>query len=158
MELFDNLASMGFTTKVLQVIILLSIIVFFLGKYWKHIAVGCGVLFCVVVFAMPSKLNKTEVEPVVESKPIVPQEYKIEPMPVEPPVVEVKPEPKVTEVKPETKELADERMFLEDCNLYSGYTPSQCKALWESDKAEIMKSNWKFNKNKAKMVKVKYVL
>jgi hypothetical protein len=156
MELFDNLASMGFTTKVLQVIILLGIIIFFLGKYWKHIAVGAGVLFCVVVFAMPTT-KSDKVGTVIEDRtvvPVVPQDYKIEPMPVEPPVVEIKPEPKVAE----TKELSDERMFLEDCNLYSGYTPSQCKALWESDKAEIMKSNWKFNKNKAKMVKVKYVL
>jgi len=155
MELFDNLASMGFTTKVLQVIILLSIIVFFLGKFWKHIAVGAGVLFCVVVFAMPTT-KSDKVGTVIEDRtivPVVPQEYKIEPMPVEPPVVEVKPEPKV-----ETAEQSNERMFLEDCNLYSGYTPSQCKALWESDKAEIMKSNWRFNKNKAKMVKVKYVL
>ena len=151
MELFDNLASMGFTTKILQVIILLAIIIFFLGKFWKHIAIGCGVLFCVVVFAMPTT-KSDKVGTVIEDRTVVPQEYKIEPMPLEPPIVEVKPEPKVAE----TKELADERMFLEDCNLYSGYTPSQCKALWESDKAEILKSNWKFNKNKAKMVKVKY--
>ena len=149
MELFDNLASMGFTTKVLQVIILLSIIVFFLGKYWQQIAIGAGVLFCVAVFAMPTKSDKAEVVPVVESKPIVPQEYKIEQMPNEPTLVEVKPE-----LKAETKEQADERMFLEDCNLHSGYTKSQCRALWESDKDEIMKSNWRFNQ-KGRMQKVK---
>jgi hypothetical protein len=148
MELFDNLASIGLTAKVLQFIIIGGIAIFLIGMFWRFIVIGAGIAFCVAVFAMPSKSDKPEIDPVVENKPIVPQEYKIEPMPTEPPVVEI---------KPETKEQADERMFLEDCNLHSGYTKSQCNALWESDKAEIMKSNWRFNKNKAKMQKVNHV-
>lgn len=143
MELFDNLASIGLTAKVLQFIIIGGIAVFLIGMFWRFIAVGIGVVFCVAVFAMPSKSDNL----IVETKTVVPQEYKIESMPLEPPVVEV---------KPETKEQTDQSMFLEDCNLHSGYTPSQCSALWESNKAEIMKSNWRFNKNKPKMQKVKH--
>ena len=143
MELFDNLASIGLTAKVLQFIIIGGIAVFLIGMFWRFIAVGIGVVFCVAVFAMPSKSDNL----VVETKVVVPQEYKIESLPLEPPVVEV---------KPETKEQTDQSMFLEDCNLHSGYTPSQCSALWESNKAEIMKSNWRFNKNKPKMQKVKH--
>jgi len=146
MELFDNLASIGLTAKILQFIIIGGIVVFLIGMFWRFIAVGIGIVFCVAVFAMPSKSDKP-VETVVETKTVVPQEYKIEPMPLEPPVVEV---------KPETKEQTDQSMFLEDCNLHSGYTPAQCSALWESNKAEIMKSNWRFNKNKPKMQKVKH--
>ena len=139
MELFDNLAVMGFTPKVLQVIILLAIIICFLGRYWKPVAIGCGMLFCVIVFAMPTS-KSDKVGTVIEDRTLLPKEQKIE-------------EPTVAEIKPQT----DEEMFLEDCNLHSGYTKSQCKALWESDKAEIMKSKWRFNQS-PKMQKVKYGL
>ena len=139
MELFDNLAVMGFTPKVLQVIILLAIIICFLGRYWKPVAIGCGMLFCVIVFAMPTS-KSDKVGTVIEDRTLLPKEQKIE-------------EPTVAEIKPQT----DEEMFLEDCNLHSGYTKSQCKALWESDKAEIMKSKWRFNQT-PKMQKVKYGL
>ena len=139
MELFDNLASIGLTAKVLQFIIIGGIVVFLIGMFWRFIAVGIGIAFCVAVFAMPSKSDNPEIIPVVESKSVTPQEYKVEPMPLQPapPVVEVKPETK-PEQKAETKEQTDQSMFLEDCNLHSGYTPSQCSALWESNKAEIL--------------------
>jgi len=141
MELFDNLASFGFTTRVLQFIIVAGILIFLVGLYWRYIVVGAGILFCVVVFAMPT------------SKPV--EVTKVEQKVELPEVKQIEPAPPVAEVKPETKEQADERMFLEDCNLHSGYTPSQCKALWESNKDEIQKSNWKYKNNKAYMKKVK---
>jgi cell division protein FtsW (lipid II flippase) len=141
MELFDNLASVGFTTRVLQFIIVAGILIFLVGLYWRYIVVGAGILFCVVVFAMPT------------SKPV--EVTKVEQKVELPEVKQIEPAPPVAEVKPETKEQADERMFLEDCNLHSGYTPSQCKALWESNKDEIQKSNWKYKNNKAYMKKVK---
>jgi len=154
MELFDNLASFGLTTGVLQFIIIAGIVIFLLGMYWRYIAVGAGIIFCVAVFAMPSKSNNPEIVPVVETKTVVPQEYKIEPMPLQPPpVVEIKPE-----TKAETKEQADQRMFLEDCNLHSGYTPSQCSALWEANKAEILKSTWRYKNDKNYMKRIKNVL
>jgi hypothetical protein len=142
MELFDNLASVGFTTRVLQFIIVAGILIFLVGLYWRYIVVGAGILFCVVVFAMPTPkpVELTKVEQKVEL----------------PEVKQVETPPPVAEVKPETKEQSDERMFLEDCNLHSGYTPSQCKALWESNKDEIQKSSWKYKNNKAYMKKVKH--
>jgi hypothetical protein len=152
MELFDNLASFGLTTKILQFIIIGGVAIFLVGMFWRFIVVGIGVIFCVAVFAMPSKLDNTEIIPVVESKPVAPQEYKIEPMPLQPPpVVEVKPEQKA-----ETKEQTDQSMFLEDCNLHSGYTPSQCSALWEANKAEILKSTWRYKSDKNYMKRIKH--
>jgi cell division protein FtsW (lipid II flippase) len=150
MELFDNLASFGLTTGVLQFIIIASIAIFLLGIYWRYIAVGTGIIFCVAVFAMPSKSNNPEIVPLVEIKPVVSQEYKIEPMPLQP--------PPVVEVKPETKEQTDQSMFLEDCNLHSGYTQAQCSALWEANKAEILKSTWRYKNDKNYMKRIKNVL
>jgi hypothetical protein len=142
MELFDNLASVGLTAGVLQFIIIGGIAIFLIGMFWRFIVVGAGIAFCVAVFAMPT------------SKPV--EVTKVEQKIGLPEVKQVEPAPPVAEVKPETKEQADERMFLEDCNLHSGYTPSQCKALWESNKDEIQKSNWKYKNNKYYMKKVKY--
>jgi cell division protein FtsW (lipid II flippase) len=143
MELFDTLASVGLTTRVLQIGIVAAIIIVIAGIFWQYILVGAGIIFCVAVFAMPTKSDSKP----VEVKTLPTPEYKIEPMPLDPPEVKVPPEAKVQ---------SDESMFLEDCNLHSGYTQAQCKALWESDKAEIQKSNWKYKNNKAYIKKVKY--
>jgi len=140
MELFDTLASVGLTTRVLQIIIVSAIVIVLAGIFWQYLVVGAGIVFCVYVFAMPSpkSVEVAKVEQSVSS----------------PEVKQVEPPPPVAEVKPQT----DEEMFLEDCNLHSGYTSAQCKALWESDKDEIQKSNWKYkNKyNKKYIQKVKY--
>jgi len=147
MELFDNLASIGLTTRVLQFIIIGGVVVLFVGLFWRFIAIGAGLLFCVVVLAMPSKQDKS-----VEVKS--PQVEKVSPE-----VQQNEPVPPVVEVKPETKEEADERMFLEDCGLHSGYTKSQCQALWNDQKAEIEKSMWRYkNSKKLPTQKVKYGL
>jgi hypothetical protein len=144
MEIFNNLAEIGLTPKILQIIILIAVIVYFVGTLWRVIATGCAILFCIAVFAMPNnKSDKTEVK----------QNQQLQDAAE---VKQIEPAPPVAEVKPETKEQADERMFLEDCNLHSGYTPSQCKALWESDKDEIQKSNWKYKYNKKYIQKVKH--
>ena len=145
MELFDNLATLGLTAKILQFIIIGGIAIFLVGMFWRYIVVGAGILFCVVVFAMPSKTDK--VEPIPETKIIIPQEYKVEPMPLEPPVAEV---------KPETKEQSDERMFLEDCQSQTKYTQAQCKALWNEHKDEIEAIKYRGKNNKSYMKKVKY--
>ena len=60
MDLFDTLASFGLTTKVLQFIIIGSIAIFLIGMYWRYIVIGAGILFCVVVFAMPAKTVTTD--------------------------------------------------------------------------------------------------
>jgi hypothetical protein len=145
MELFDNLASIGLTAKVLQFIIIGGIAIFLVGLYWRFIVIGAGVLFCVVVFATPSKQDKP-----VEVK--APQVEKVTPE-----VQEVEPAPPVAEVKPETKEESDERMFMEDCKLHSGYTSAQCTALWNDQKSEIEKSLWRYKHGKKLPTqKVKY--
>jgi hypothetical protein len=143
MELFDTLASVGLTTRVLQIIIISAIIIVLAGIFWQYLIVGAGIVFCVYVFAAPSPSKPVEVAN-VEKVIVVPE------------VQQIEPPPPVAEVKPETKEQADERMFLEDCGLHSGYTKAQCKALWEDNKAEIEKSSWKYKNNKAYMKKVKY--
>ena len=140
MELFDNLAELGFTPRILQIMILSAVIIYFVGALWRVIATGCAVLFCVAVFAMPTtKTDKVEVKQNQQWQGA--SEVK-----------ELEPAPPVAEVRP----LTDEEMFLEDCNLHSGYTKSQCKALWESDKEDIQKSNWKYKNSKKYIQKVKY--
>lgn len=148
MELFDNLASIGLTAKVLQFIIIGGIAIFLFGLFWRYIVIGAGILFCVVVFAMPSKQDKPLEVKAPQSEKVSPEVQSVEPAP---PVVEVQPE-----VRQESKVEADERMFMEDCKLHSGYTPSQCKALWEDNKSDIEKSSWRYKNNKAYMKKVKY--
>ena len=49
MELFDNLASIGLTAKVLQFIIIGGVAIFLIGLFWRYIVIGAGILFCVVV-------------------------------------------------------------------------------------------------------------
>ena len=144
MELFDTLASVGLTTRVLQIMIISAIIIVLAGIFWQYLVVGAGIVFCVYVFAAPSTktVEVANIEQKNQEVISTPEVKQIEPVP---PVVEVKPQ-------------SDEEMFLEDCNLHSGYTKSQCKALWESDKDEIEKSSWKYkNKyNKKYIQKVKY--
>jgi len=147
MELFDNLASIGLTTRVLQFVIIGGVAVLFVGLFWRFIAIGAGMLFCVVVLAIPSKHDTP-----IEVK--VPQVEKATPE-----VQEVEPAPPVAEVKPETKEESDERMFMEDCKLHSGYTSAQCVALWNDQKSEIEKSMWRYKHGKKLPTqKVKYGL
>jgi hypothetical protein len=142
MELFDTLASVGLTTRVLQIIIISAIAIVLLGIFWQYIIVGAGLLFCVYVFAMPAPkpVEVTKVETKVETP-----ELKL----VEPP-------PPVAEVKPETKEQSDERMFLEDCQSQTKYTQAQCKALWNEHKDEIEAVKYRGKNNKYYMKKVKY--
>jgi hypothetical protein len=47
-------------------------------------------------------------------------------------------------------------MFLEDCNLHSGYTQAQCSALWEANKSEILKSSWRYKNDKNYMKRIKH--
>ena len=59
MELFDTLSEIGLTPRILQLMIVLGIIAFLLGTFWKIFVIGAGVMFCVAVFAMgPQKSTK----------------------------------------------------------------------------------------------------
>ena len=136
MELFDNLASIGLTAKVLQFIIIGGIVIILLGIFWRYIVFGIGILFCVYVFAMPSpkpvEVVKVETSDIKE---------------IEPPVV--------AEVKPNNPQT-DEEMFIEDCQLQTKYTQSQCRALWNEHKDEIETIKYRGKNNKYYMKKVKY--
>ena len=55
MELLDTLASIGLTTKVLQIIIIGSIGIVLAGLFWRFIVIGAGIVFIVFVLTMPSK-------------------------------------------------------------------------------------------------------
>ena len=54
MELFDNLASLGLTPKILQIIIISVVVIFFIGMFWKFILIGSAVAFCVFALTLPS--------------------------------------------------------------------------------------------------------
>jgi hypothetical protein len=54
MNLFDTLSSYGLTTNILQVLIVGGVAVFLIGMYWRIIVAGGAIVFCVMVFAMPS--------------------------------------------------------------------------------------------------------
>lgn len=78
MELFENLASVGLTTRVLQFLIIAGIAIFLVGMYWKYIVIGAGILFCVTVFAMSSGGTTIKLDsPIVKVAPedVVPAEF-----------------------------------------------------------------------------------
>jgi len=143
MDFFDNLATQGITTSMLQGAIFLGIIVFVVGMYWRYIVAGIGILFCVVVFAMPSK---KEVKPVeVAPVPAVVQSETKELS------KSLKPNEEVVEVTPE--DTSEKGMFMTDCQKYGGYTASQCIALWndrENDKVSYRRATNKMFMMKAK--------
>ena len=67
MELFDNLASLGLTPKVLQIIIISVVVIFFVGMFWKFILIGSAVAFCVFALTLPSTA-KDKPKQVIEEK------------------------------------------------------------------------------------------
>lgn len=137
MELFDNLASFGLTTGVLQIIIVAGAVLLIAGMFWKYLLAGLGIAFCVAVFAMPSKKVDKAIETVVPTPPIVSQT--------------LKPDEEVVEVIPDQSEKG---LFMTDCQKYGGYTASQCTALWndrENDKVRYRSAT-----NKMFMLKAKY--
>jgi hypothetical protein len=76
MELFENLASVGLTTRVLQFLIIGAIAIFLVGMYWKYIVIGAGILFCVTVFAMSSGVTSSKVDSVkIAPEDVVPAEF-----------------------------------------------------------------------------------
>jgi hypothetical protein len=103
MELLDNLAAIGLTTKVLQYIIIGGIAIFLIGMYWQYIVVGAGIIFAVVILLSSSPstnaslpTNSEKIEENVNPADIAPAE------------------------------------FLEDCVRYNeGATKSSCQKSWK---------------------------
>lgn len=140
MELFDNLAAVGLTTNVLQIIILSAIAIFIVGMYWRFIVIGVGLVFCIAVFAMPSK--KAEVQQIAAVTPPVVQEWK----PEEP---KQEPKPPVAQMTP------DQEMFMEDCKLYGGMSQSECAMLWRERESNFEAVKWRKQWKKDYMMRVK---
>jgi len=136
MQLFDNLAAVGLTTDVLQIVIISAIVIFLVGMYWRYIIIGVGLVFCVAVFAMPSK--KVDKPTEVAVAPIVIEEPKLQ---------EVKPQP-------EPKMPPDQEMFMEDCKLYGGLSQSECNALWHDRENNMEAVKWRKKWKKDYMLKV----
>ena len=136
MQLFDNLAAVGLTTDVLQIVIISAIVIFLVGMFWRYIIIGVGLVFCVAVFAMPSK------------KVDKPTEVAVAPIVIE--------EPKLQEVKPqsEPKMPPDQEMFMEDCKLYGGLSQSECTALWHDRENNMEAVKWRKKWKKDYMIKV----
>lgn len=144
MELFDNLAAVGLTTNVLQIIILSAIAIFIVGMYWRYVVIGVGLVFCIAVFAMPSK--KVEVQQIAAA-PVVIQEWKPEePKPAKP----EEPKPPVAQMTP------DQEMFMEDCKLYGGMSQSECAMLWRERESNFEAVKWRKQWKKDYMMRVKH--
>jgi hypothetical protein len=145
MEIFDNLASVGLTTGVLQIIIVAGAVLLIAGMFWKYLLAGLGIAFTVAVFAMPSKKVDKPVETMTNSAPAVVQpETKQDSQ-------SLKPNEEIVEVTPE--DTSEKGMFMTDCQKYGGYTASQCIALWndrENDKVRYRKATNKMFMMKAK--------
>ena len=57
MELLNNLAEVGLTTKILQILIVGGLAVVLVGLYWRLIAIGAGIFAVLFVFLAPSQAN-----------------------------------------------------------------------------------------------------
>jgi hypothetical protein len=77
MTIFETLNSFGITPIHLQLGLLALAAVFLVAVYWKLIVIGVGMIFCVVVFAMPHKLDLSNQsnEPILNKVPPPPAEY-----------------------------------------------------------------------------------
>ena len=75
MELLDNLAEVGLTTRILQFIIIASVAILFVGIFWRFIVIGGGILFCVIILAMPTKASMQKITTPVYSADIAPAEF-----------------------------------------------------------------------------------
>lgn len=78
--MFELLESYGITPSVLQIIIVAGFAVFLIGMFWRFILIGTGILFCVIVFALPNTKkddahSKKEDKPAIVRPNDVPKEY-----------------------------------------------------------------------------------
>ena len=105
MEIFNTLAELGITPKVMQIGIVVIIVMILIALYWRMLAIGAGVLFCVVVFAMPAKSDK---------------------------MITIDPPQTIQEVVPQldTNELG-KKEFMHDCINYGQEPKSKCEAMWQ---------------------------
>lgn len=76
MELLNNLASVGITTKVLQFIIVGGILAFIVGVFWRIIVIGAGIAFCaMILFSGNAVSNSATNTEVVHPADVAPAEF-----------------------------------------------------------------------------------
>jgi len=113
MNLFDNLASVGITTSILQYAVFAVICVFILGFIWKYVVIGAGIIFCVYVLAMPVMGVKNEA--IADANAAVALRDPVE-------VEEARIKKEIDRNKP---------LFLADCQRYGDYTKQECEKIWD---------------------------
>lgn len=139
MSFFDNLAAQGLTIPVLQVLIFVGVVVLILGQYWKELAAGAAVIFCVIVFASPTdgtKINWSEVLP-DNKKEVEAKSKNVEP--------QVSPAPQAFPIDEGKAE------FMHDCQDIGHYSKEKCESLWSTQEDDLNNSGGKPIKVPSKM-------
>jgi len=113
MNLFDNLASVGITTSILQYAVFAVICVFILGFIWKYVVIGAGIIFCVYVLAMPVMGVKNEAIADANAAVVLRDPVEVE---------EARIKKEIDRNKP---------LFLTDCQRYGDYTKQECEKIWD---------------------------
>jgi hypothetical protein len=75
MELLDNLAAIGITTKVLQYVFLAAIAIVVIGIYWRYIVAGAAIVACVYVFLLPAQSTSIASNGITSQADIAPAEF-----------------------------------------------------------------------------------
>jgi predicted membrane protein len=112
MNLFDNLASVGITTSILQYAVFAIICIFILGFIWKYVLIGAGIFFCVYVLAMPVMGVKNETTSNANATVTLRDPVEVE-------------ESRIKKEMDRNKPL-----FLTDCQRYGDYTKQECEKIW----------------------------
>ena len=113
MNLFDNLASVGITTSILQYAVFAVICVFILGFIWKYVVIGAGIIFCVYVLAMPVMGVKNEA--IADANA----------------AVALRDPGEVEEARIKKEIDRNKPLFLTDCQRYGDYTKQECEKIWD---------------------------
>ena len=113
--MFEILSNYGITPSGIQIGIIVIAAAVVIGFFWHYILIGCGLLLCFYVFAMPGKVD-------VSSK----HELKIErTLPIQPV------ETIVAESAP--------REYIQDCMRLTSKSNEQCQNLWNEREIEESK-------------------
>ena len=117
MTLVNTFASYGLTLGMVQMAIITGIVVFIIGKYWKVILTGAGIITVAIILLYsesngnkPTEVNNT---PTVESTTI---NAPVEVLPTPVPTLKVIP------TVPDA--------FMEDCMKDAEYTKEECEKIW----------------------------
>jgi hypothetical protein len=129
-------AEYGVSQHLLQVAVMFIIIACILAMFWQQILIGgamvFGLVFVTAVFANHEPATTVAKVPaeIVKEVPVEKQEEKVK------------------------DELTEQEMFMQDCQKVTGYTESQCSAIWNNDEKE-QKTAIKGTEREPKFLKVR---